>query len=162
MIATLVFQCYKKRSTRAKNHMSANADSNSADLQPKLMKGKYDKRCKSAKSIAAIEGAARSEKQLGRKPNWMKHLSRNKAWDGLREVDSIASLKEIYAYCWEKKLVPQMLQMREYLWNRAEGRPFVAENPETKAKLPGIQDERLEKAIAELIPKAKPATKSVM
>jgi hypothetical protein len=141
--------------------MSEHAESNSDNLQPKPMKGKYDGRCKSAKSVAAIEGAAHSEKQLGRKPNWMKHLSRNKAWVGLREVDCIASLKEIYAYCWKKKLIPQMLQMREYLWNRAEGRPFVAENPETKSK-PRIQDERLQKAISALIPKAKPAPKTVM
>jgi hypothetical protein len=49
---------------------------NPVDVPSKPLKGKYDKRCKSAKSIAAIEGAARSEKQLGRKPNWMKHLSR--------------------------------------------------------------------------------------
>ena len=135
---------------------------NPIDVPSKPLKSKYDKRCKSAKSIAAIEGAARSRKQLGRKPNWMKHLSRNKAWDILRELDDIASLKEIYAYCWEKGKVELMLAAREYLWNRAEGRPFIAENPEAKAKPPVVQDERLQKAIAELIPKAKPATKTVM
>lgn len=142
--------------------MSENADSNSDNLQPKPLKGKYDKRCKSAKSIAAIQGAERSQKQLGRKPNWMKHLSRNKAWETLRELDDIASLKEIYAYCWQKGKVELMLGAREYLWNRAEGRPFIAENPEAKAKPPALQDERLQKAISALIPKTKPATKTVM
>jgi hypothetical protein len=135
---------------------------NPIDVPSKPLKSKYDKRCKSPKSIAAREGAARSEKQLGRKPNWMKHLSRNKAWETLRELDNIASLKEIYAYCWQKGKVELMLGAREYLWNRAEGRPFIAENPETKTKPPVLQDERLQKAISELIPKAKPATKTVM
>jgi hypothetical protein len=78
----------------------------------------------------------------------------------LRELDDIASLKEIYAYCWEKGKVELMLGAREYLWNRAEGRPFIAENPETKTKPPVLQDERLQKAISELLPK--PAIKSVM
>jgi hypothetical protein len=59
--------------------------------------------------------------------------------------------------------VELMLSAREYLWNRAEGRPFIAENPDTKAKPPVLQDERLQKAISELLPKAKPpATKTVM
>jgi hypothetical protein len=137
-------------------------DNQNPDVPSKPLKGKYDKRCKSPKSGAAREGAARSEKQRGRKPNWMKHLSRNKAWEILRELDDIASLKEIYAYCWEKGKVGLMLGAREYLWNRAEGRPFIAENPETKAKPPALQDERLQKAISALIPKATPATKTVM
>ena len=80
----------------------------------------------------------------------------------MRELDNIASLKEIYAYCWEKGKVELMLGAREYLWNRAEGRPFIAENPEIKAKPPALQDERLQKAISALIPKAMPATKTVM
>jgi hypothetical protein len=54
----------------------------------------------------------------------MKHLSRNKAWDILRDLDDIASLKEIYAWCWEHKKVELMVGMREYLWNRSEGRPL--------------------------------------
>ena len=128
------------------------------------MKGKYDKRCKSPKSVAAREGAARSQKQLGRKPNWMKHLSRNKAWDILRELDDIASLKDIYAHCWEKGKVELMLGTREYLWNRAEGRPFIAENPEKVAKAETLtQDTRLQDAIKHLVPSAGAAkTKTVM
>jgi hypothetical protein len=72
----------------------------------------------------------------------------------LRELDNIASLKEIYAYCGEKGKVELMLGAREYLRNRAEGRPFI-ENPETKTKLPALQDERLQKAISALIPKSR-------
>jgi hypothetical protein len=53
----------------------------------------------------------------------------------LRELDDI----EIYAYFWEMGKVELMLAAREYLWNRAEGRPFIAENPETKAKPPAYK-----------------------
>ena len=134
---------------------------NPIDVPSKPLKGKYDKRCKSPKSIAAIEGAARSTKQLGRKPNWMKHLSRNKAWEMLRELDDIASLKDIYAYCWKHGKVELMLGTREYLWNRAEGRPFIAENPEKTTKQDSLtQDSRLQDAIKQLVPKA--SVKSVM
>jgi hypothetical protein len=145
---------------RGLNHMSTD-NPNPIDVPSKPLKGKYDKRCKSPKSIAARDGAARSTKQLGRKPNWMKHLSRNKAWEILKELDDIASLKEIYAYCWQKGKVELMLGAREYLWNRAEGRPFVAENPEKVTKADALyQDSRLQEAIKQLVPK--PSVKSVM
>lgn len=130
---------------------------------PKPLKGKYDKRCKSPKSIAAHKGAALSTKQLGRKPNWMKHLSRNKAWDVLRQLDDIASVPQIYAYCWEKKKVEVMLNTREYLWNRAEGRPFIAENPEKAPSDPTTKDERLRDAVKQLLPpNARLPVKAVM
>ena len=116
------------------------------------MRRKYDKRCKSPKSIAAIEGAARSEKQLGRKPNWMKHLSRNAAYEILQQFDSIAPPAEIYAWCWENKKIDIMVGMREYVWNRLEGRPFVASNPAEEQKRTSLlQDNRLQVAIQELI-----------
>jgi hypothetical protein len=89
MIAPMVFWCYKNRA--AVNTMSTD-NQQPIDVPSKPLKSKYDKRCQSPKSIDAREGAARSEKQLGRKPNWMKHLSRNKAWDILRELDDTASL----------------------------------------------------------------------
>jgi hypothetical protein len=41
-----------------------------------------------------------------------------------------------------------------------DNQAFIAENPETKAKPPVLQDERLQKAISELLPK--PAARSVM
>jgi hypothetical protein len=44
--------------------------------------------------------------------------------------------------------------------NRGEGRLFVAENPETKAKPPVLPDERLQKAISELL--LNPTTRSVI
>ena len=118
----------------------------------KSVRRKYDKRCKSPKSIAAIEGAACSEKQLGRKPNWMKHLSRNAALKILQQFDSIASPAEIYAWCWENKKIDIMVGMREYVWNRLEGRPFVASNPAEEQKRTSLlQDNRLQVAIQELI-----------
>jgi hypothetical protein len=134
-------------------HMSTDSNPNPVELQPKPMKGKYDKRCKSSKSIAAREGAARSAKQLGRKPNWMKHLSRNAAYEILREFDSIVPPSEIYAWCWEQKKVDLMVGMREYVWNRLEGRPFVAENPAKATKSNVLQeDQKLQGAISALLP----------
>jgi len=124
------------------------------DLQPKPMKGKYDKRCKSPKSIAAIVGAQRSQKQLGRKPNWMKHLSRNSAYKILQEFDDIVPFSEIYKWCWEHGKVELMVGMREYVWNRLEGRPFIAENPQ-KAEVKQT-DPRIQEAIDRLLPKPKP------
>jgi hypothetical protein len=118
----------------------------------KPVQRKYDKRCKSPKSIAAIQGAVRSEKQLGRKPNWMKHLSRNAALKILQQFDSIASPAEIYAWCWENKKIDIMVGMREYVWNRLEGRPFLASSPADEQKhMSLLQDSRLQVAIEQLV-----------
>src|SRR5215472_15118496 len=118
------------------------------DLQRKLMKGKYDGR----QNNGATKARRRVFSNLGRKPKWMKHLSRNKAWEMLDEFDSLASPAQIYAYCWEKKQIDYLLRLREYVWNRAEGRPFVAVNPEATAKVDVLkQDNRLQLAIKELV-----------
>lgn len=90
----------------------------------------------------------------------MKHLSRNAAYEILKHFDSIVSPGEIYAWCWKHKKVELMVGMREYVWNRMEGRPFVAENPEKAANAGNINDPRLQKAIDELIPG--PRVKQVM
>jgi hypothetical protein len=82
----------------------------------------------------------------------MKHLSRNAAYEILKHFDSIVSPGEIYAWCWKHKKVELMVGMREYVWNRLEGRPFIAENPEKAANAGTINDPRLEKAIKELLP----------
>ena len=55
-----------------------------------------------------------------------------------------------------KKKIDYILRLREYVWNRAEGRPFVAENPEAKGKGNTIiHDQRLQLAIQQLIPDAR-------
>lgn len=64
-----------------------------------------------------------------------------------------------------KQLLRAMFSLLTFLFacrncNRGQGRPFVAQNPETKAKPPVLQDERLQKAISELL--LKPTTRSVM
>jgi hypothetical protein len=114
--AVLFWLCFSAIRSTAHNwttgFMSASPNANPDGLEPKPLKLKYDKRCKSPKSIAAAEGAARSQKQLGRKPNWMKHLSRNKAWEMLDEFDSLASPAEIYAYCWKNKHIDYILRLR--------------------------------------------------
>jgi len=79
----------------------------------------------------------------------------------LRQFDSIVSPAEIYAWCWEHKKVELMVGMREYVWNRLEGRPFVAENPAKAVEASALtQDERLQTAIKQLIPQ--PSAKTVM
>jgi hypothetical protein len=110
---------------------------------------RYDKR----KNNGATRARRRTNSNLGRKPKWMKHLSRNSAYDMLQEFDAIAPPAEIYAYCSEKKLMPLVIGMREYVWNRLEGRPFVAENPEAKGKGNVFYtDKRLQVAINTLLP----------
>jgi hypothetical protein len=124
------------------------------DDQPKPMQGKYDGRKNNGRYKSAVK--------RGPKPKWMQHLSRNLANDILREFDSIASPAEIYAWCWEHKKVELMVGMRDYVWNRLEGRPFVAENPATAKKHDTLKDDsKLQEAISKLVPKAQPV-KTVM
>ena len=129
--------------------MSTDPGSNSSNLQPKSMKGKYDKR----KNNGSTRERRRTNPNLGPKPKWMKHISRNAAYMILRQFDDIASPADVYAWCWEHKKVELMVGMREYVWNRLEGRPFIAENPEKAAKAETLtQDARLQDAIKQLVP----------
>src|SRR5690348_15981613 len=135
------------RASRSKG-MRVNIEPNPADSAPKPMKGKYDRR----KNNGATRARRRVNPNLGRKPQWMKHISRNAAYHILQDFESIATFKDIYAYCWEHKKVELMISMREYAWNRLEGRPFVAENPAATRKPDGLlQDNRLPVAIQNLM-----------
>ena len=131
--------------------MSENADSNSADLQPKPMKGKYDGR--------RTNGRYKSAVKRGPKPLWLHHMGRNTAAKILKELDSIASPAEIYKAAWEKGNHALCFEMRRYANDRLFGKPFTAENPE-KAKTadPLAHDSRLQDAIKKLLP----ARKAVM
>ena len=62
-------------------------------LQPKPMKGNYDGR----KNNGATKARRRRLSNLGRKPNWAKHLSRNDAAKTLEEFDGMADPAEIPA-----------------------------------------------------------------
>jgi hypothetical protein len=72
---------------------------------------------------------------------------------------------------WRKNLETQIVELAnstkderirldalKYLWDRAEGKPFIATNPAERKRRPMIQDNRLQVAIKELIlsPTAKP------
>jgi hypothetical protein len=85
----------------------------------------------------------------------MKHLSRNSAYKILQEFDDIVPFSEIYQWCWEHKKVELMVGMREYVWNRLEGRPFIATNPAEQRQM--VIDPRIQKAMDELLPKPKPS-----
>ena len=126
--------------------MGDNENSQSGDPQHKPMKGKYDGRRNNGKKRTAMK--------RGPKPKWMKHLSRNAASKLLQEFDNIVPFPEIYKYCWEHGKVELMVGMREYVWNRLEGRPFIAENP--VKVLPKQPDPRIQEAIDRLLPKPTP------
>jgi hypothetical protein len=128
--------------------MSEHADSNSGDLQPKLMKGKYDGR--------KTNGRYKSAVKRGPKPLWLHHMGRNTAAKILKELDSIASPAEIYQAAWAKGNHALCFEMRRYANDRLFGKPFTAENP-VKAKTadPMAQDSRLRDAIKELLPGAR-------
>jgi hypothetical protein len=128
--------------------MSANADSNSADLQPKPMKGKYDGR--------RTNGRHASGNKPGPKPLYLKHMSRNAAARTIEQFDSIATAAQIYARAWEAGKLESCIQMRSTAEYRLYGKPFTAENPE-KAKTadPMAHDSRLQDAIKRLLPPRK-------
>lgn len=67
-------------------------------------------------------------------------------------VKTFVSPAEIYAYCWEKKQIDYIFRLREYVWKRAEGRPFVAANPETLRIANQEMDDRVQKAVRERLP----------
>jgi len=132
--------------------MSDDNKPESVDPQPKPMKGKYDGR--------RFNGRKRTGNKPGPKPKWMNNISRNAAYKILKEFDTIVSPSEIYAWCWENKKVELMVGMREYVWNRFEGRPFIAENPAKAADSnPAASDQRLQTALKTLI---QPTQKTVV
>lgn len=110
-----------------------------APVLAKPMARKYDGRGKANRE--------RARKTSGRKPKWAKHLSRNSAAEILSQADFKAKALEL--------LNAPDLRLRfeviRYLWDRFEGRPFVAENPNvTKPNNPILQDQRLQIAVQQL------------
>lgn len=133
--------------------MSDEPKTNSDDVSPKSMKGKYDGRKNNGRYKSAVK--------RGPKPVYLKHMSRSSAGKVLEQFDSIASWAEIYARAWESGKLESCIQMRLNAEYRLFGKPFVAENPEKVMKADALnQDSRLQDAIKQLVPKA--SVKSVM
>ena len=108
------------------------------------MKGEYDGR----KNNGATKARRRTFSNLGRKPNWAKHLSRNDAARTLQELLDIASPADIFRVAWEKGNVALCAEMYKQFQDRLFGRPFIAENP-AKAE-PQEPHERIKRAITGL------------
>jgi hypothetical protein len=133
----------------------------------KPMKGKYDRRG-SYKRTPEIKAKLRKN---GPKPKWAKHLTRNAAAVVLKQVgieDQALTFLSSNQWVPNGKDKPYVevpdIRLRwevfKYLWDRLEGRPFVAINPDADAKPSTIiNDNRLQMAIQNLIPSA-PAKKT--
>lgn len=128
--------------------MSEKDNSQSGDLLPKPMKGKYDGR----KNNGATKARRRLNSNLGRKPRWLKNLDRNDAAKVLGEFDAIATPAQVYAAAWEKGKFELCADMYKQFQDRWLGRPFIAENP-NKPSNSRQPDPRILDAIDKLLPK---------
>ena len=142
---------------------------NPADLQPKPMKGKYDGR----RNNGATKARRRANSNLGRKPAWLKHLSRNSAYHVLRKHNDQELWSQIltattFVSGGRNKPAVEVPDMRlrfealRYLTDRRDGRPFIAENPQKADPASSLrEDQRLQDAITQLVP-TKPDKPTVM
>src|SRR5215469_15443932 len=105
--------------------MNTDDSSTPSDLPRKPMARKYDGR----KNSGATKARRRVFSNLGRKPNWAKHLSRNDAAEILRGFDAIATPEDIYRAAWEDGNFELCANMYKQIQDRVMGRPFVAVNP---------------------------------
>jgi hypothetical protein len=121
-----------------------------ADISPRL-KRKLDKHL-------ATRDNKRGGKRVnaGLKPQWAKNLTRNTAAVVLKE----ASAKELWLQLLQANDRRLQFEVLRYLTDRLEGKPFVAENPQTTGRSNMLlQDNRIQVAIQQLVP-AKQARKS--
>jgi hypothetical protein len=112
------------------------------DISPRLKR-------KLEKHLAAKE-KKRGGKRInaGQKPKWAKHLSRNTAALVLKQVDLRERVIELIATSDERL----RFEVLRYLWDRLEGKPFVAENPNAGKPASALhQDNRLQLAIQNLV-----------
>lgn len=111
----------------------------------KPLKGKYDGRCK------PVHGGARINS--GRKPNWAKHLSRNSAAKLFKQCEVMETLANMLSSTKDERLRFEIIR---YVWDRFEGKPFAAINPDERAKPSTvINDNRLQMAVQQLLPSGK-------
>jgi hypothetical protein len=108
------------------------------DFPAKSMKGKYDGR--------RLNGRSRTGNKPGRKPEWAKHLTKNTAATVLKQCNATERWTQLLDQP-DKRLQFEVLR---YSTDRLEGRPFIALNPEERAK-PSLHDNRLQLAIQNLI-----------
>jgi hypothetical protein len=98
----------------------------------------------------------KAKTQAKRKPLHEKHLSRNYAAKLFHEIPVREHILELLA----SKDARLRFEVLRYLWDRLEGKPFVAINPnDNKAPNTLLQDNRIQVAIQQLVP-AKQARKS--
>lgn len=110
----------------------------SGPIPVKSMRGKYDGRVKANK--------LKAKTQQKRKPFHNKHVSRNYAAKLFERVSIVEECEHL--------LRSDDLRLRfeviRYLWDRLEGKPFVATNPDEKPAKK-LEDNRLQVAIQQLI-----------
>ena len=106
----------------------------------KPLKGKYDRRGKYERTEVHRKSAS--------KPLWKKHLARNTAARLFSEI----SVKDQMLVLLQSKDERLRFEVLKYVWDRLEGRPFVAINPaENKQSATLHQDNRLQVAINQLV-----------
>src|SRR5690242_18117231 len=106
---------------------------------------KYDRR--------KYNGRQPNQQKPGRKPLYLKQMSRCSAAKTLKAFEAIASLAQIYQRAWEKGNEALCAQLWLRCEDRIYGKPFTAENPEAKQKgSVFMQDNRLQIAIQNLLP----------
>lgn len=108
-------------------------------------------------------GRQPNQQKPGRKPLYLKQLSRCSAAKTLEAFDAIASLAQIYQRAWEKGNEALCAQLWLRCEDRIYGKPFTAENPEAKGKgSTVINDNRLQMAVQTLLPpNASPGAQSL-
>ena len=107
------------------------------DLSCKPMTGKYDGR--------KNNGRYQSKVKRGPKPFFEQHLAKNTAAKLFRNLN----LYEKFAQLLDEPDPKLRFEVMRYLWDRLEGKPFVAANPAI-SKPQGFNDQRLQVAINEL------------
>lgn len=113
----------------------------------KPLKGKYDGR--------RFNGRKALESKTGRKPQWAKHLAKNSAAHIFKTCDIRGKVIELLSSP-DARLRFEVIR---YVWDRLEGKPFSAVNPEASESKPAATDPRILVAIQNLIPGQQP-TKS--
>ena len=123
-----------------------------AEIPRKPLQGKYDKR-KHNKFAHPNQQAGR---KLGHKPDWAKNLTRKSAAHVLKRI----GLQEFCLQLLASKNERLRFDVLCYLWDRLEGKPFTAVNPEERPQAQTIiNDNRLQVAMQTLLPGAKPKAK---
>lgn len=103
-------------------------------------------------------GRQPGQSKPGPKPLYLQHLSRNSAAKVLKAFDVVASWEQVYKAAWDKGDYALCASIRFRCEDRLYGKPFTAENPDTKGKRsPILNDNRLQIAIQQLLPAARGA-----